>query len=193
MDLAPSRTSSGDESTYDAFLARLPCLNPRASERLPRVIASARRRKAVSFRSRLLGVPDSPQRFCSPQKPFKNREWIGPACGGKPAELDEVNSSLPVFDLRHPTMGDAKPRGQIALRDSRVCSNGAEFYTKNTVIRGMHRFFHCSHYRNMVECSQNRHTIEMRPCVLRGSLTPRVGHCDCAAYSPCTLLDRVAP
>jgi hypothetical protein len=50
-------------------------------------------------------------------------------------------------------------RCQIALREGSILSRGPQFRTKSTIFSCVGRFFHCSHYRNVLECSQIRYTI----------------------------------
>jgi hypothetical protein len=62
-------------------------------------------------------------------KTLEQPKRIDPARGSKPTELDQIDSSLPIFDLRDPAMGNAKARGQVALRKPRVTADSAEFRT----------------------------------------------------------------
>jgi hypothetical protein len=105
-----------------------------------------------------------PQWLCPSKQALEDGKWIDPARRGKPTELDQIDSSLPIFDLRHPTMGNAKVRGQVALGKPRGASNPAQFRTKSTVFGRVDGFFHCSHYRSVIECSQIRYTEMLTLC-----------------------------
>jgi hypothetical protein len=83
----------------------------------------------LSLRASFLGSASCRPRARPFDKTLEQPKRIDPARGSKPTELDQIDSSLPIFDLRDPAMGNAKARGQVALRKPRVTADSAEFRT----------------------------------------------------------------
>lgn len=85
-------------------------------------------------------------------------EWFGPTSEDEPAKLNDIDPALPNLHLGYPAMWHLEARRQVSLGQPGAGAHRSQFGTERGVGFCMHRFFHCSHYRDGVECSQNRYT-----------------------------------
>ncbi len=87
---------------------------------------------------------------------FQNDGYIKFARIEKPAKLNQIDAAFAGLDFGNPAMGSAQAGCQGALGKLRGFASDPNFGPHEGVFFRVRRFFHCSDYRDDLQCSQIR-------------------------------------